>query len=727
MKRLTAALLFSGMILNISADTADPEYYSEIIRLDASDPEGHLEEMLLEGGIMLNRRADIALMLLPTGIDDEKGDEKRRPGCRAPRRVYPSRPRLTPQPTMDYALPVSGVDRIVTGTGLPRQYDGTGVVVGLCDIGMDTRHANFTDADGNLRISRLVKYTESEGLREQFDTPEEILAIHTDDAEKTHATHVAGIMAGSFPVWHHSNTGSQTGIRGIASGAEIVVSTSELTDAGLLAGVEDIIAYAKEVGKPAVINLSMGNYTGPHDGSSLFCQYLDMCAEDAIICLSSGNEGSHTNHQYLPDASQSKFFRTRIAGSDWVNLTLYGQTDIYAADNTPFTLALRITDSTRDTDGGLYYELPEVDFSETPFVVFSSSERPGMPEWICHPGFADHFSGEVYVTGGQDPENGRSYANVVYNCTTQEPFSDEKRWARYRLELIARPTDVTRLDAFADGTRSWLANWHGNLLPPGNEISVSDLATGHKTISVGMYCTGRDISTSGGQTFASEFDTPLMITNYSSYGVLPDGRRLPLTVAPGMPIMSSLSGAYIKEHGTDEASLWTTDATGKVHFWGPMTGTSMSCPFVAGTIATWLQADPTLTWHDVMALIADTNYYPSFVASGPDPRYGSGIFDGYKAMENILLRTGVSGVTLDTPDLTAYTEGGTLRILNPSGAELALGIYNLQGMELHRIYPGSNLTHTIPLSDFTDSSSSPLIIRISTPSGRPLILKTLAH
>lgn len=47
---------------------------------------------------------------------------------------------------------------------------------------------------------------------------------------------------------------------GIARDADIVVSTSTLTDVGLLAGVEDIIDYAKEVGKPCVINLSMGNY-----------------------------------------------------------------------------------------------------------------------------------------------------------------------------------------------------------------------------------------------------------------------------------------------------------------------------------------------------------------------------------------------------------------------------------------------------------------------------------
>lgn len=719
-KYLNYLLLFISLIpaIGVVADTKDPQYLSEIVKLDEAMPEEHLQNLLDMGGIMLNRRENLALMLLPATDESNEGigvSAKKR----IPRRDYPSKPRLNPQPTMDVALMVSGVNRIFEEQSLPQVFDGTGVVVGFCDIGFDTHHLNFIDSNGECRIRKVVKYTESEGIREEYTTPDEIYQLHTDNPNQFHATHVAGIMAGSHEVsGPQVATGSK--LRGVASGADIVATLSELTDVGLLAGVEDIIKYAKETGKPAVINLSMGSYTGPHDGSSLFCQYLDLCAEDAIICLSSGNEGAHTNHQYLTNSSSSKPLRVRIAGNDWVNLTLYGQTDIYASDDTPFTLALRISDSTLDEEQPFIYEINPIDFSASPLTVISSNERQGIEEWKYDRNFARYFDGEVYINGGIDPENGRYYASVLYNCTTEELYSKDKPWARYRLELIARPSEPIRLDAFADGSHSWLANWYGNPLPPGNTISISDLATGYKTISVGMYCTGQKVMRASGAIFEGEFDTPLQITNHSSYGILADGRRMPMTVAPGMPIVSSISGAYIETAGDGDSSLRISDDYGNLHYWGPMSGTSMSCPFVAGTIATWLQADPTLTWRDVQNIITSNNFYPYFSPDGTDPRYGMGLFDGYGGLLEVIKNSQGSVEEISGDLLSMRIAHGTLEIFNPVQYQTNLQVYTLLGQKINYIDTGNEAIIYIPINDIKEKSGgSPVVVRLETQKTAP--------
>ena len=731
-KIIIGASLFSSICFYAEAyaDTENPDYYSEILRLDAENPEADLNRMLEEGAILVGRRADIVLMLMPVINDNLPPYQHTNSGRKAGRRI-PRRPKLSPVPTMDAALSASGVDRIVTGRDLPQSYDGTGVVVGFCDIGFDSRHINFRDKDDVCRISRVVRFVESEGRRECYSTPEEIFDFHTDDEEQTHATHVAGILAGSHEIFdtaligpqHPRIASSRPGIRGIASGAEIVATMSELSEVGLLAGVEEIIAYAKEVGKPAVINMSVGNYNGPHDGSSLFCQYLDMCAEDAIIVLSAGNEGADTNHLRVKDASAEKPLIARIAGRDWVNLQLYGETDIYAVDSTPFNLTLRIKDSTKDDAPDIEYETAPINFMETPFVVISSQEQPGEEGWRYDEEFARHFQGEVYIEGGIDPENGRYRANIIYNCTTEELYSDAKRWAKYRIELMARPESPCLLDAFADGSYSWLANWTGNPNPPGHKLSISDLACGEKTISVGMYCTGKRVFTANGTEHSGEYDTPFTITKYSSYGELYDGRVLPLTVGPGTTIVSSMSGAYARWHD-GECSHHITDEEGNVYSWTPMSGTSMSSPFVAGTIATWLQADPTLNWRDVQKIISDTNFYPAFAPEGTDPHYGAGLFDGFAGLTKVISRSGVTGTANSSVGVSAIISGEALCVLNPSGAPLTIDAYNLQGsLTYHKEFCGApDLRIAL---DNLKAPGIPAIVKITNTVDPPLTLKLL--
>jgi len=102
-----------------------------------------------------------------------------------------------------------------------------------------------------------------------------------------------------------------------------------------------------------------------------------------------------------------------------------------------------------------------------------------------------------------------------------------------------------------------------------------------------------------GLTLASRDDTPRLngnsypvtdsqragtIDHNSSYGTLPDGRILPHTVGPGNAVISAYSTHYMQTSVRDVLRVGCAVAEGPygTGYWGVNTGTSMSCPFVAG-------------------------------------------------------------------------------------------------------------------------------------------------
>ncbi|MDE6810860.1 MAG: S8 family serine peptidase, partial [Muribaculaceae bacterium] len=315
---LTLLLLIATApaVLASATEETEREFTGDVFHIDSDKADYVLKELQVAGGECYYSRDDLYLLVYPVdfnihsliaGEDTEdasgvdagvSGNRKRHcaPGGDAEVQKIREKVRLARgmkgkrnHPAMERARFAFGADRIVTGEGLPRSFDGSNVVVGFSDIGFDPNHSNFLTEDGEeSRVKLFVNYNLKEGRRDVLDTPELISEYVSDDKTNYHATHVAGILAGR---------GTKKGeYKGMAPGADIVATTSTLHDVEILAGVEDIIAYSKRVGKPAVINLSLGNYAGPHDGTSLFSQYLDKCAEDAIICLSTGNEGLRTHH-----------------------------------------------------------------------------------------------------------------------------------------------------------------------------------------------------------------------------------------------------------------------------------------------------------------------------------------------------------------------------------------------------------------------------------------------
>ena len=117
-------------------------------------------------------------------------------------------------------------------------------------------------------------------------------------------------------------------------------------------------------------------------------------------------------------------------------------------------------------------------------------------------------------------------------------------------------------------------------------------------------------------------------TPFSSTGPTMAGLLKPDISAPGLNVISALSSYYLEEHPIDEQpNTWDVshmDVNGRTYPWGAMSGTSMSTPVVAGAIALWLEAKPTLTKEEIMGVLERTSRHPEPELSYPNNRYGYG-------------------------------------------------------------------------------------------------------
>lgn len=654
-RTLFAALAVMAGCLGVTADTGASDTqisYTPTILIVESDAEA--AELESQGVIIWHRRADMALAAVPDNIAEGLS--------RVNAKI--KKPNLKPikaVPTMDVAKTHFGADRILNGSSELPPFTGKGVVAGFCDIGFDPNHINFKDKDGNSRVKRLIYYDEPNGIRKVMDSAEEIAEWTTDDAGNTHGTHVAGILAGSY---------TANGYSGMAPEADIVAATCQLYDAGILAAIEDIIDYAKSVKKPAVINLSIGSYNGPHDGSSLFGRYLDLLGEEAIICAAAGNEGASDNSYRITFSEKTPSWRVRMQSTDWISYDMYGLTDAWSADERPFKMKFHIYDEVEKTSRFESEWMTE----ETAYPYIISADN--------YPEFADFMTGMIYVDAGIDERSGRWYFEALYQTHTDYSNPTSGTWAGYNLAFEFAGDEGVHADVTVDSQYSKIVQWPG-YAAPNSDLSVSDLATGNNVICVGMYNNRAQLPLLDGSTVNTGFE-PLTVNKMSGYGTLADGRVLPHTVAPGVKVISSTSSHFLANNPTQ---TWydlnaKAEVDGKTYYWHTDGGTSMSTPYLAGVMATWLEAYPAMSIADAKKFIALTNTTDYATRATPDPRSGNGWFHPYEGLKTLVSITGIDGIgKVESGAPAVSLRGDVAEILNPCSERLSISIYSINGVK----------------------------------------------
>lgn len=689
--------------LRLGVSDPEPQYYPLIIKL--KDTDADLPDFVR----VIHRRGSLLLVYVPI----DKLPDLSQLGAIA--RIEGG---SLNAPRMDLARGFCGYPEIASGSSFPLIYTGKGVVTGLVDTGIDLNHIAFRDpAGGQSRIARFSYYGPSPDDVFIVDIPSEIAEWATDNDREWHGTHVAGILSGSFignPYY------------GIAREADIVAATSfELYSPLLLAGMEEIIDYAKTAGKPAVINMSIGSNTGPHDGTSLFSQYLDLLSEDAILCLSAGNEGNRKNRYTgaFPSDGASAGIAC-ISASSWVSDNVLGQLDIWGRDSRSFGLNILL-----QTEGvyTIAHRIPVPPFSAaepSEFVIATSQEilgNLGNPPGVVSPELASAVTGYIAVAAELNPDNNRFNASVSFNITAHNG-TDGKPEVLINPGVEAVGSQGQTLDFYAsESLRTLNIKPHPEGFQLTEDGSISDLCSGENVICVGAMASRPSVQMLNDQTIS--VDDPVGAIAYFSSFSSGDGMRpMPDIVAPGEHTVSAISSPFLTAHPEYKGScIFSQQVDNREYYWAADRGTSMSSPFVAGVIALWLQADPTLTTPDVKQILSETALTPT--VDPTSPRWGGGVLNASDGLRRVLDRAGIPSISTDSPTPVIHPlpsgspSSPRLEISSPAPATLEL--YTLSGaLLLSTPLPASPTTISLP-------SVSPglYLLRLTSPSFPPLSLK----
>ncbi len=620
-------------------------------------------------------------------------------------------------PMLDLARKGTGIDIIHDGgSGLPGSFKGAGVFTAIFDTGLDPNHANFRNSDGSSRVKALWNFS-GVGIGNEY-IGDNVLRFTTDLSTETHGTHTTGCMAGSFNRRGGGQVSVWNGTAGVASArnynpyygmapeADILISCGELYDANITTGVANMINYAQAQGKPVVVNLSIGSNVGPHDGSDQFCQMLDRLGERAIICISAGNEGDVNMSVDKVFTSADNSFATFFApmGNQGT-----GSISIYSDSSTPFDTEIIIY----DTSTGNTLSSQTVNGGSEQSVTIAT---PGIGDsnTIRDLNFNRAFtSSSVRIATSRNAgTNNRFSARLTMSLNVNQASNQTRRYALGIRIKGAAGQHIQMATNSNDAEFSSLGQ--SGFINGNSDFSISSMACGFKTLCVGAWNTRKEIPVLGsgktGGTMAYQDNSGFEvneIAGYSSYGTLHDGRTMPAVCAPGSGIISSIS-TYLVDVAPSNY-IYSCSASQKYldrdNYWEVMQGTSMASPVVAGGIALWLQADPTLTVDDVKKIIASTSTKDQYVASEANPvRWGAGKFNALEGLKEVIKNSeAVTDVAVGESEFFFTPDGaGNWNIFDAAATSISVNVFDTQGR---------------PVKNFTEQGNSATVSTEGLTSG----------
>jgi subtilisin family serine protease len=570
------------------------------------------------------------------------------------------------------------VDKVQSGDGLTKAYTGNGVVVGITDSGLDPNHIAFLDSDSNHRVKRLWYYKSENGNPTAY-TDETISSFSTDDNLESHGTHVLATAAGSCYI-----TDSGSDYHGVAPDADIAIGCGLLYDNCIIDGAKKIIDYAKEVGKPVVINMSLGDNVGPHDGSDDFTASLNELAAEAPIILASGNEADEKCAITTTFASSNTPVKTVItAGNDAYyyyssygakyNTQGVGDIDIWSDDATPIKVYLDVITKTNSSVPLYSLELTEAGAyvgNGTSYKYWLTGKPTSGTTFDSY--YTDGFMGGYTEV---NKANGRYHAAVT---VLLNPKSTGSSYVAIRIE----GTEGHKVFIYGEpGETVFASNSYSGYTAGSDNGSISNMACGPNTISIGAYITRGTTANVG------------KLCDFSSWGELYDGRVLPDIVAPGSNIYSALNSKLSRTYQSYYERVATTTVGSTKYYWTAMEGTSMATPFATGVVALLLEANPNLTVEEIRSALTET--------ATPMTTNGSGAgkvnaLEAIKKVENS--SSALYTVLTPTHDVTIASEGNnTWNIYAPNEETVTISVNAVSGASVKQIV--ANNDYMLDLND----------------------------
>ncbi len=583
----------------------------------------------------------------------------------------------------DFGREDLGVDKVHQGIeGLPQSYTGKGVVVGVIDTGVEYGHHAFYDEDGNeLRIRRVwvqnaITGTPPEGYSYGYELKNEadILAKGFDTASEYHGSHTMCTAAGGRDKTCLDARGKTTKYYGMAPDADIVFVSFKNTDNTSIAdAIKYIFDYADEVGKPAVINMSLGSHHGPHDGTSYLDQIIDeLTGPGRIIVGACGNEGEARMHLSKTFTQAQTSMKTLLTFNK--NITHnYQYIDIWGTPGSNLKVNMAIFNSLKGQtiNKSDVFDTSSIDRNVIGYYTYLSEVGVDM---------------DALIYGEINPENNAPHIWIESNITN----AGEGRMPGLMIEGDPGAT----VHMWNEGQHEFSSNNKSGFTNGDNKSTVGEIGgTANNIITVGSYDSRDTLFFNHGTMYAlmDQITTPETYTKYrhsmfSSYGPTADGRTVPHVLAPGMPVISALNRYAVDASQLEDInSDYTTDPSGRNYYYVYNMGTSMSAPHVAGIVALMLQANPDLTPAEARQIIQETADTWAAMGDVPNNTWGAGRINALECVKRVVAMNGlqsITGATVDSEATQIWTENSSLNVSTPAvGSKLR--VYSLSGMLLN--------------------------------------------
>lgn len=566
---------------------------------------------------------------------------------------------------MDEARKQTGVDECQAMTGNNGPYTGKGVVVGIVDNGFEYAHVDFMNSDlTDTRVKRVWNQSgtgvapSKYGYGAEYTNLSQMKAAKCDTRSTFHATHVSGIAAGSDKTVPYY---------GVAPDADLVFVSYKQSNSDIINGIKYVFDYAESVGKPAVVNLSLGSHMGPHDGTSdTDASFAALTGPGRIIVGACGNEGNTKLHVSKTLTAEGDVLRTMLNNDDLG----------IGSDN------LNYVDIWGDKGANLSVKAVLVDTSTGDIIEQSKDVCTGGNTYAGMVVSKDNGTkANVKLALQQNPNNGRTEVALLGNVTQiNEPYAigvvatSEAGTTIHMWNASEHTFSSKGLKGWTDGDCYYTTGEIGGESP--DVISVGSFNSKDRYIPYTMVGTGKYMEINKelvGKLYSHSL--------FSSIGPTVDGRIKPDVSAPGSIVISAGS----KYAATQPNDVVARNKTDKYVY---CMGTSMASPFVTGTVALWLQANPKLTPAQVREVISHTASVDSYVGYGstlPNNVWGYGKIDALAGLKEVLHTTGIDDVE-QTRDLfkvvTDRHEHTATFYLGEKGVKAKIEVYNVLGQKV---------------------------------------------
>lgn len=566
---------------------------------------------------------------------------------------------------MDEARKQTGVDdcHVTTEDHVP--FTGKGVVVGIVDNGFDYTHVDFKNADlSDTRIKRVWnqnangKAPAKFGYGAEYTTLKDMKWRRYDMQTTYHGTHVTGIAAGSDKTVPYY---------GVAPDADIVLVSFKDSNTDIVNGIKYIFDYADSVGKPAVVNISLGSHIGPHDGTSdSDLSFAQLTGPGHIIVGACGNEGDtklHVSKTFENGDCSLKTMLPNEKSEDGKTFSNY--IDVWGGKDSKLAVKAVVVNT---INGDIVEESDEV-----------STDGAQNVRW--RPLDDSKIAASIQLVRQVNPTNHRTNIIVSSAATViNQPYAigivatgDEGQTVNM-WNATQNVFKSFNKSGWTEGDTESTAGELGGVSP--DVISVGSYNSKNKFIPLNMVGTNNylyfDEKTIGKLYGHSSF---------SSHGPTADGRMKPDVSAPGCLVISAGS----KYANVDQNAI---AAKNNSDIYVYCVGTSMASPFVTGTVALWLQANPSLTPSQIREIISHTASADSYTTSDstlPNNIWGYGKIDALAGLKEVLHTTGINDVE-QTEKLfrviTNRTEHTATFYIDDKNGTATVDVYNILGQKL---------------------------------------------